>query len=93
MCLPDSRYDSTNCSAQTYFESRNSIFRNCKTLCRVYLNYGGDDITTFFTALLLRNRFPYADIDLARAYDWRLAEELKEKFCTMNEVSARGDAL
>ncbi|RUS20029.1 hypothetical protein BC937DRAFT_86544 [Endogone sp. FLAS-F59071] len=97
MCLPDSRYDPslsppvpalTNHSAQKYSESRNSIFRNSElqTLCRVYLNYGGDDITTFFTALLLRNRFPYADIDLARAYDWRLAEELKEKFCTMNEA-------
>ncbi|RUP51885.1 hypothetical protein BC936DRAFT_144904 [Jimgerdemannia flammicorona] len=58
----------------------------CLPDSRVYLNYGGDDITTFFTALLLRNRFPYGDIDLARAYDWRLAEELKEKFCTMNEV-------
>ena len=47
---------------------------------------GGDDITKTFASFLLANRFPYSDINLTRAYDWRLAQELKEKWCTMNEA-------
>ncbi|KAI7864747.1 hypothetical protein BDF14DRAFT_1831607 [Spinellus fusiger] len=53
---------------------------------RTLISMGGDDITKTFTSLLLANRFPYADIDLERAHDWRLAEELKTKWCTMNEA-------
>ena len=47
---------------------------------------GGDDITKTFASFLLANRFPYAGINLSRSYDWRLAQELKEKWCTMNEA-------
>lgn len=53
---------------------------------RVYLHYGGDDITYFFIKLLRRSKFPYSEMDLTRVYDWLLAEEMKEKFCTLDEV-------
>ncbi|CAG8507119.1 11868_t:CDS:10 [Ambispora leptoticha] len=54
---------------------------------RIYLNYGCDDITIFFLRLLKRSRFPYEEIDLNRSYDWMLAEEMKERFCTLNEAN------
>jgi actin-related protein 8 len=54
---------------------------------RVCLQYGGDDITYFFIKLLRRSKFPYYEMDLNRVYDWLLAEEMKEKFCTLDEVS------
>ncbi|CAG8685345.1 4928_t:CDS:2 [Funneliformis mosseae] len=54
---------------------------------RVYLHYGSDDITNFFIRLLKRSKFPYSDMDLNRAYDWSLAEELKEKICTLDEAN------
>ena len=50
------------------------------------LKYGGDDITLLFMALLIHNAFPYSEIDLNLAYDWQLAQELKERFCTVIEV-------
>ncbi|KAF9191928.1 actin-like protein arp8 [Haplosporangium sp. Z 767] len=53
---------------------------------RAVLKYGGDDITRVFTALVKRTGFPYQELDLAQTYDWRLMEELKEKWCTMNEA-------
>lgn len=53
---------------------------------RLFISIGGDDITRTFASFLLANKFPYADINLSRAYDWRLAQELKEKWCTMNEA-------
>ncbi|CAG8610101.1 9022_t:CDS:2 [Ambispora gerdemannii] len=34
-----------------------------------------------------RSRFPYEEIDLNRSYDWMLAEEMKERFCTLNEAN------
>jgi len=37
-------------------------------------------------ALLIHNSFPYSEIDLTRVYDWQLAQELKERFCTVIEV-------
>ncbi|CAG8721495.1 7162_t:CDS:10 [Cetraspora pellucida] len=52
---------------------------------RICLRYGGDDITTFFIRLLRKSKFPYAEMDLNRMYDWMLAEEMKEKFCTLDE--------
>jgi len=36
-------------------------------------------------ALLIYNSFPYSEIDLTRTYDWQLAQELKERFCTVIE--------
>ncbi|CAG8595939.1 3792_t:CDS:10 [Diversispora eburnea] len=54
---------------------------------RICLHYGGDDITTFFIRLLRKSKFPYSEIDLNRMYDWLLAEEMKEKFCTLDEAN------
>ncbi|KAI9496327.1 hypothetical protein BDB00DRAFT_869624 [Zychaea mexicana] len=58
----------------------------CFTDSRMTIAIGGDDITKTFASFLLANRFPYAAINLAKSYDWRLAQELKEKWCTMNEA-------
>ncbi|KAG2203224.1 hypothetical protein INT46_002506 [Mucor plumbeus] len=58
----------------------------CQLESRLSICLGGDDITKTFTSFLLKNKFPYADIDLSTTYDWRLAETLKEKWCTMNEA-------
>ncbi|KAF9355791.1 actin-like protein arp8 [Mortierella sp. AD094] len=58
----------------------------CIPNSRAVLKYGGDDITRCFTALVKRTGFPYQELDLAQTYDWRLMEELKEKWCTMNEA-------
>ncbi|KAI8349577.1 hypothetical protein B0O80DRAFT_417516 [Mortierella sp. GBAus27b] len=58
----------------------------CIANSRAVLKYGGDDITRCFTALVKRTGFPYREVDLAQTYDWRLMEELKEKWCTLNEA-------
>ena len=58
----------------------------CIENSRVNLKYGGADVTETFIKMLLFDHFPYADINLRRRYDFLLAEELKQKFCTMNEV-------
>ncbi|KAF9947753.1 actin-like protein arp8 [Mortierella alpina] len=58
----------------------------CIPNSRAMLKYGGDDITRVFTALVKRTGFPYQELDLTQTYDWRLMEELKEKWCTMNEA-------
>ncbi|CEP08259.1 hypothetical protein [Parasitella parasitica] len=58
----------------------------CQLESRISISLGGDDITKTFASFLLKNKFPYADIDLSTAYDWRLAETLKERWCTMNEA-------
>ncbi|CAG8459317.1 6207_t:CDS:10 [Paraglomus occultum] len=54
---------------------------------RIALNYAGDDITRFFVQLLKKSKFPYRDIDLNRSFDWLLAEDMKQKFCSLNEAS------
>ncbi|KAK0662731.1 putative actin-related protein 8 [Lasiodiplodia hormozganensis] len=53
---------------------------------RVNVKYGGTDVTETFMRMMLHDYFPYSDINLKRRYDWLLAEELKQKFCTMNEA-------
>ncbi|ORY96639.1 hypothetical protein BCR43DRAFT_524696 [Syncephalastrum racemosum] len=58
----------------------------CLVDSRTTISIGGDDITKTFASFLLANKFPYSDISRMRSYDWRLAEELKEKWCTMNEA-------
>lgn len=58
----------------------------CHGDSRISINLGGDDITKTFASFLLANKFPYGEIDLSTTFDWRLAEELKEKWCTMNEA-------
>lgn len=51
---------------------------------RVNLRYGGQDVTEMFIKLLLIDNFPYSEINLNRRYDFLLAEELKQKFCTLS---------
>ena len=53
---------------------------------RINLKFGGADVTESFIKMMLFDQFPYREIDLNRRYDFLLAEELKIKFCTMNEV-------
>lgn len=53
---------------------------------RVHLKVGGDDVTTALIKLLLQSKFPYAEIDLNRTYDWLLADEIKSKFATTNDA-------
>ena len=58
----------------------------CVDNSRVNLKYGGADVTEAFVKMMLFDHFPYADINLKRRYDLILADELKQKFCTMNEA-------
>jgi actin-related protein 8 len=58
----------------------------CIDSSRVNLKYGGLDVTETFIKMMLYNHFPYTDINLRRRYDFQLAEELKQKFLTMNEA-------
>lgn len=58
----------------------------CIENSRVNLKYGGVDVTETFVKMLLFDHFPYSEINLNRRYDFLLAEELKSKFCTMNEA-------
>lgn len=58
----------------------------CIENSRVNLKFGGADVTETFMKMMLADYFPYADINLNRRYDFLLAEELKSKFCTMNEA-------
>ncbi|KAH8929385.1 actin-like ATPase domain-containing protein [Atractiella rhizophila] len=53
--------------------------RNC-------LAFGGDDITELFLKLLIKLEFPYKNVDLNRAYDWKMLEGLKEQVCTLSET-------
>ena len=53
---------------------------------RIYLKYGGEDVTDVFMKMAIYNHFPYNEINLNKRYDFLLAEELKGKLCTMNEA-------
>ncbi|KIW66376.1 hypothetical protein PV04_05712 [Phialophora macrospora] len=53
---------------------------------RVNLKYGGRDITDMFVKMIIYNHFPYSELNLNRRYDFQLAEELKQKYCTMTEA-------
>ena len=53
---------------------------------RVNLKYGGFDVTETFIKMMLYDHFPYQEINLRRRYDFLLAEELKQKHCTMNQA-------
>ncbi|MCJ1306698.1 actin-like protein arp8 [Agyrium rufum] len=58
----------------------------CMENTRINLKYGGSDVTEMFMKMMLYDHFPYEEINLNRRYDFLLAEELKSKFCTMNEA-------
>lgn len=57
----------------------------CVENSRMNLKYGGEDVTETFIKMMLFDRFNYADMNLKRRYDWVLAEELKQKFCTLSD--------
>lgn len=59
----------------------------CVEESRINLKIGGADITETFIKMMLYGHFPYSDINLKRRYDLLLAEELKQKFCSMDEAS------
>jgi actin-related protein 8 len=52
---------------------------------RINLKYGGDDITEYWTRLLLRSSFPWAEVDLAKSVDRRALQFAKERGCTLFE--------
>ena len=58
----------------------------CIENSRVNLKFGGADVTETFMRMMLHDHFPYSEINLNRRYDFLLAEELKIKFCTLNEA-------
>lgn len=54
---------------------------------RVHLDYGGDDITAALMKILVqKSSFPYASMNLNRQYDWTLANELKQKYSSVNDA-------
>jgi actin-related protein 8 len=57
----------------------------CIEESRVNLKMGGADATETFIKMMLYGHFPYSDMNLKRRYDFLLAEELKQKFCSMEE--------
>lgn len=57
----------------------------CIEESRVNMKMGGLDVTETFIRMMLFDHFPYSDLNLKRRYDFLLAEELKQKFCSMDE--------
>ena len=57
----------------------------CIEESRINMKMGGADITETFIKMMLFDHFPYADMNLKRRYDLLLAEELKQKFCTIED--------
>lgn len=57
----------------------------CVENSRVNLKYGGEDVTNTFIKMMLFDHFNYSDMNLKRRYDFLLAEELKQKFCTLSD--------
>jgi actin-related protein 8 len=55
----------------------------CVENSRVNLKYGGEDVTEAFIKMMLFDHLNYADMNLQRRHDYLLAEELKQKFCTL----------
>ena len=52
---------------------------------RINLKFGGTDVTETFIKMMLFDHFPYQEINLKRRYDLLLADELKQRFCSMRE--------
>ena len=50
---------------------------------RIVMRYGSSDVTETFLKMLLSSDLPYADLNLRRRHDFLLAEELKQRFCTL----------
>jgi actin-related protein 8 len=58
----------------------------CVEDSRINMKMGGSDVTETFIKMMLYDHFPYSDMNLKRRYDFLLAEELKQKFCSMDEA-------
>lgn len=58
----------------------------CVENSRINLKFGGEDVTETFIKMMLFDHFNYADMNLNRRYDYLLAEELKQKFCTLEDA-------
>jgi actin-related protein 8 len=58
----------------------------CVENSRMNLKFGGEDVTETFTKMMLFDHFNYADLDLLKRHDYLLAEELKQKFCTLEDA-------
>ncbi|KAF2226451.1 chromatin remodeling complex subunit [Elsinoe ampelina] len=52
---------------------------------RMNLKYGGDDVTETFIKMMLFDKLNYSEMNLNRRHDFILAEELKQKFCTLSD--------
>lgn len=55
----------------------------CVESSRINLKQGGADVTDAFVKMLLMSHFPYTDLGLTRRHDILLANELKQKYCTL----------
>lgn len=51
----------------------------------VKLDYGGDDVTRLLLRILQLHSFPYEPLVDTDPLDWELINDLREKFCTLDE--------
>ncbi|KAG9722326.1 chromatin remodeling complex subunit, partial [Aureobasidium melanogenum] len=58
----------------------------CVENSRMNLKFGGEDVTETFIKMMLYDHFNYANMNLLRRHDYLLAEELKQKFCTLEDA-------
>jgi actin-related protein 8 len=58
----------------------------CVENSRMNLKFGGEDVTETFIKMMLFDHFNYANMDLLKRHDYLLAEELKQKFCTLEDA-------
>lgn len=64
----------------------------CIENSRINLKYGGEDVTETFIKMMLFDKFNYNQMNLNRRSDHILAEELKQKYCTLSDeqITVRG---
>ncbi|GAB7355582.1 hypothetical protein MBLNU459_g6051t1 [Dothideomycetes sp. NU459] len=58
----------------------------CMENSRINLKFGGEDVTETFIKMMLYDHLNYSDMNLLRRHDYLLAEELKQKFCTLEDA-------
>jgi actin-related protein 8 len=46
---------------------------------------GGEDVTQTFTQMMLFDKLNYSEMNLKKRHDYLLAEELKQKYCTLSD--------
>lgn len=57
----------------------------CVEGSRVNLLLGGEDVTRTFIKMMLFDKLNYSDMNLKKRHDYILAEELKQKYCTLSD--------